>query len=295
MLNQKRSWFTPLPLAVIGLSLGLAFLLGPIDLRISQALVDYNSSWAKFFEVFGEHPAVLLVWAGSHILLAASRTRQGGLSSALKALLLAANLLAGCAFVDMTAERALHTKPTGFQSLITLLAVTALALLVQRLLARLPAERLARFEQAAWLSLLLIAGELAVVHALKWAWGRVRFRDLLPDQSNFTLWYLPQGPTGHRSFPSGHAANSWTLLLLPVYAAAAGLRAYWRYAAWACALLWAGLTSLSRMVIGAHFATDVLFGACITITLYIVLQRTFRVHIAPSRLQPFTQRNRPPM
>ncbi|MGG2197981.1 phosphatase PAP2 family protein [Paenibacillus validus] len=291
MFNRNRSWSAPLPLAFLALWGGLALLMGPNDLYLSRMLADTSSQWARFFEVYGEHPAVLFAWAGSHLLLASSRLRKDGLSFTLRLPLLAANVTAGYALLHMTAERAFHVKPTGLHALLSLLAVAAAALLVQRLLARLSAEYLARFERAALLSLLLVAAELAAVHALKWGWGRIRFRDLLPDYSNFTAWYLPQGPNGNRSFPSAHAANSWTMLLLPGYVAAAGVRAYWRYAAWGCAIVWASCTSLSRIVMGAHYATDILFGACITISLYWVLHRTLEADTASVRLRPFTQRS----
>ena len=46
---------------------------------------------------------------------------------------------------------------------------------------------------------------------VKIAWGRVRFDDLGVDFRNatpalYTPWYVPNGPNGEKSFPSGHAS-----------------------------------------------------------------------------------------
>ena len=48
----------------------------------------------------------------------------------------------------------------------------------------------------------------AVVILLKNLWGRARYTELSDHGAGFTPWYLPQGLTGHDSFPSGHAAMS---------------------------------------------------------------------------------------
>jgi membrane-associated phospholipid phosphatase len=101
-----------------------------------------------------------------------------------------------------------------------------------------------------------------VVYALKLVWGRVRFRDLQTAGADFSAWYLPQGLTGHLSFPSGHAAMSWVLLPCLLLWRPRSL-AFWL----AAALLvgWALFVAASRVVIGAHYFTDVLFSTAFTL------------------------------
>lgn len=54
----------------------------------------------------------------------------------------------------------------------------------------------------------VMAVQLSLVEAMKYLWGRVRFRDLLAAGSYdaFTPWYIINGINGNKSFPSGHTA-----------------------------------------------------------------------------------------
>ncbi|MEK8131207.1 phosphatase PAP2 family protein [Paenibacillus filicis] len=251
----------------------LALWLGLHDLAISRALANPAAAWARWFEAYGEHPAMLLAWAAGQLLYSTARLLTGRARLLRRLLALAVQLAAGLALVHMTLERALTFRLSAAQWMVTLIMLVAVTALVQLALARTPASKLSRFNQAAWLTLLLLGAELAIIHSLKSVWGRVRFRDLLPDGGGYTPWYTPMGPTGNRSFPSSHAANSWTMLVLPVYASAALARPYVIRAAWIAALLWGSLTSYSRLVAGAHYASDLLAGTSITIVLFVVLRR----------------------
>ena len=66
----------------------------------------------------------------------------------------------------------------------------------------------------AWTAVIYIAFVLIVINLLKACWGRVRFREMENDFALFTPWYLPQGFTGHTSFPSGHTANAASLYVI---------------------------------------------------------------------------------
>jgi membrane-associated phospholipid phosphatase len=111
-------------------------------------------------------------------------------------------------------------------------------------------------------------GYLICIQLVKIFWGRVRFRDLDALHSNFTNWYLPNGITGHESFPSGHAAMAWMLLpliiLLPKKNKIAIIFTVGVITVWGIAV------PLSRLVIGAHYASDVLFGSFIVIISFLV-------------------------
>jgi membrane-associated PAP2 superfamily phosphatase len=69
---------------------------------------------------------------------------------------------------------------------------------------------------------------------------------------------LPAGEGG-KSFPSGHAAMGFMLATL--YFALRDSRPRWAYAALAAGLAWGVAVGLGRMVLGAHFATDVVGSA----------------------------------
>ncbi|MBK7228246.1 MAG: phosphatase PAP2 family protein [Ignavibacteriales bacterium] len=60
-------------------------------------------------------------------------------------------------------------------------------------------------------------GNILFVSLIKIFWGRIRFRDLSDNYSDFTPWYFSQGVTGHQSFPSGHAAMGFMMMALFVF------------------------------------------------------------------------------
>jgi len=73
---------------------------------------------------------------------------------------------------------------------------------------------------ALFILLLAILVPMVSVHGLKILSGRVRFHDLTSDLSNYTPWYIFQGPNNiDSSFPSGHTAMAWLFLplLIPLW------------------------------------------------------------------------------
>jgi membrane-associated phospholipid phosphatase len=112
------------------------------------------------------------------------------------------------------------------------------------------------------ISLLAIIHPLLFVQIIKILCGRIRFRDLEIGFTNFTPWFLPPGLSwDNKSFPSGHTAMSFMLLplLIPLMLIIVVIG-------------WAIFVAASRVIVGAHYASDVLFSggvACIiTILLY---------------------------
>lgn len=241
------------------------------DLEISRSLADPRSGWAYFFEAFGEHPALLILFAGTNFLCRTARTFSPAVRFTVTAISGAAAILTGCVIAYLTAHRWMNIELTFLSSLMILLIAGLAMAAVQLLLHRIPQQKLLEHRKAVWITLALIIGELLLVHTLKLSWGRIRFRDLLPDYSNFMAWYAPQGAEGHRSFPSGHAANGWVPLSLMFFVPLH--RKFWRTAALTVALGWGFLTAYSRIVIGAHYASDVLFGSCLTLSLFYILYR----------------------
>lgn len=270
----------------------LAAAFGYADLTISRAVADPEAGWAHVFEAFGEHPAVLLAWAAANLAVRLIRS-PGPAWRVLQAACAAAAVVAGAAAGLIAAGRWFAIAPSAGLIAVSLALSAAICWMAQMLLRRVPDERLEPYRAAVWATLAVIAGELLLVHLLKLAWGRVRFRDLLPDGSNFTQWYAPQRTGGHRSFPSAHAANAWTLLCLLLYVPER--RKGWRTAALVLAAAWGVATAYSRIVYGAHYASDVLFGSCITISLFYAAWRfggwTSRPHrFGPKRSRPLKTR-----
>lgn len=145
-----------------------------------------------------------------------------------------------------------------------------------------------------WLFVILtVLACYLIVNFVKSPMGRMRFRAMNYNNNGFdqfTRWYVKNGkrnlvPTPHgvsvsdscKSFPSGHtysAAMVYTLTCLPY------LLPSWNKK-WVKALLWVltiGFTAavaISRIVVGAHFMSDVLFGGTISFLAMIAAREIF--------------------
>ena len=233
------------------------------DLAISRALVRPGCAWAAFGERFGELPGVSAFALAALALYAEpapARAHPTRLSRELPWLLCSVALAVALALLAyrLAGER---LGPLGWACCA---GGCALGTRVWRRWLAQGQTLSARMRQAcAWTVRLTVATWL-VVFILKLAWGRVRFRDLSPLASEFTPWYSPQGWTGHASFPSGHAAVGW-LLLPALLLWPPGSRGYrWVLAA---ILSWGAFVAASRVVIGAHYASDVLFSSALVFAL----------------------------
>jgi len=114
-------------------------------------------------------------------------------------------------------------------------------------------------------------GYVICIQGVKYFWGRVRFRELDAAFSQFTPWYIPQGITGFDSFPSGHAAMGWMLLALLILLI--NKKQWVKHSAFILIFMWGDVLALSRVVIGAHYTSDVLFGSFFIIMTFILFNK----------------------
>ena len=113
---------------------------------------------------------------------------------------------------------------------------------------------------------------VTVVGTIKHLWGRVRFCDLTPpNYDEYTPFYLLG--SGGRSFPSGHASMSALSFLLIDVNSVHNVFKKRKVVAFAC--IFTFLTCLSRLMEGAHFITDLIFGVLITLSIRFLLRKFF--------------------
>jgi membrane-associated phospholipid phosphatase len=248
----------------------LAVIFAFADLQISTAVVNPQSGWARFLADYGQEPGLLLTIIALYVINV-NRKKSGGLQEAAVSI----SLLLYMAFsTDVIILKIMGGAIADLPFLGTyayrILALLGMTALIHTLLRR-KYERFSRpteiFAQVTIGAYLL--NSLLFVQIIKTLWGRVRFRDLDALQANFTPWYLPQGITGHRSFPSGHAAMGWLLLPLLLLALDRGRRV--QVATGALVVAWGVLVAASRVVVGAHYASDVLFSSAVGIVCFLLL------------------------
>lgn len=139
----------------------------------------------------------------------------------------------------------------------------------------------------AYAGIAVMAVEVGIVEVVKIFWGRPRFRAMkeIGDFSIFQQWYQFNGdkykplfeaafehPSNEvKSCPSGHTASaavSYLTMLMPFCFNKFKNK---KTLCFCVAFLYTGIVAFTRMVLGAHFLSDVTIGAIITFTVTIVV------------------------
>lgn len=295
----KKEYPSGLPMGSVRLlfcALLAALAVGSVwDLAISRALYNKSSAFGMFFACFAEYPMALgSALAGALLLGGHDRARRaaGAAQCAGGVLLLIFGVLVG---VFLPARYGV--LPMWAMILISVLACGLMAARGFVLARRIGA---ARARQAALAIFLFMLLEYLTVTVLKEFWSRPRFRLVAADgRAAFVPWWQPQSgyrglltPTGisseeFRSFPSGHTSNAALLLglaLLPkIDARLAGRQ---RLLFW-CGAAYAATVAVSRIIMGAHYLTDTVWGCTLTlaalcITGHLVYGRTEKTNAPPA-------------
>lgn|GEM_PF-810933 len=258
------------------------------DLVLSQAVVARDSTLGAIVRLVGDLPgamltalAVVVAGAGRRRDLPPRRDRAAFLGFViLGALPIAYALAAPLARLDAFGSDWLRTHASWVASLSIGISL-AFQLAVERARPAVPAAA----RRWAWLTIALnVLLVVVVVGVLKILWGRARFYELDAVGVDFTPWFLPQGPNGHVSFPSGHTAWAW--LGLPLLALVADASA--RTRAWVIAGIVAlGLVvAIGRVRLGAHYASDVTFSTGAAVFLLALADRWLRRRDQSPRAKP---------
>jgi membrane-associated phospholipid phosphatase len=255
----KESFSAKLLLGIFVLWIVLAIIFGFSDLYISIAVVDQASLIGIFGRDFGEAPGWGLIGIGLSILIGSAikevkKQKIGGFIVIIITLVLVLYYLLDEAYQDVI----------NYSSMTICVIIFSIVTF---------SKDWRNYSIVAFIIVVLaIINVLLFVQITKIVWGRVRFRDLLAGYSNFTPWFLPQGITGHKSFPSGHTAMGFMLLPLLILVKDRDTKDPKRIIVTVAIIGWGIFVALSRILIGAHYASDVLFSSAmasiITILLY---------------------------
>jgi membrane-associated phospholipid phosphatase len=243
------------------------------DLQISISVVNQSSVWAIFLEDFGEIPGLLVLYSGAVIFIASYKS-----DNKLKYYSFFVFVFIAAVYLSRRISIIVYHGIAGNYDIVTeyklhiYLIFFVLNLLVYTRLKKLNYTDQIKTYSKVSISLGLF-GYLFIVQPVKNIWGRVRFRDLDTLYTNFTPWFLPNGINGNQSFPSGHAAMAWMILplLLLVVNKSKSIKVLLHF----IIISWGLAVSLSRVVIGAHYAGDVLFGSSIIIVVFLVITRSY--------------------
>jgi membrane-associated phospholipid phosphatase len=246
-----------------------AVIFGIYDLDISKQIINQDSGWAKFLENYGMIPGLFVIISGIYIYYSFIKTKSDVWSYIQKIVffLVSSGLiyyLFDILLGDVVTIHLIIFSIISFSISIIIFIVLHKANQVQSVIA---------IKYAKVIVGMALFGYVIFIQGVKYFWGRVRFRELDAAFSQFTPWYLPQGITGSDSFPSGHAAMGWMLLALLILLTSKKL--WVKYSALVIIFLWGVTLALSRVVIGAHYASDVLFGSFFIITTFLFFYKKY--------------------
>ena len=196
----------------------------------------------------------------------------------------------------------------GYLMAVQIVLALAFAGLVFALLLRVKKEDILKLVRLAVLIFLVEVFYLILIDAIKTPIGRMRYRTMnaLGDFSYYTPWYKINGARhvgigGNivkgdlskeellfgatdtcKSFPSGHtycAAVSFVLVCLPDLFE--GLKKRWiRALCWTVPTVYTLTVAICRIVVGAHFLSDVLMGGTISFVLIIIIREVLILNCA---------------
>lgn len=268
------------PLIIITAVLALilvVFSMGTLDYDLSRAIINKHSLFGEFFNLFGELPATLGMTMGVFIIYAARKREKLGWNILTHVLSLPFFLLFLWFSLFAPVRYVFEFNPDGVPALagtlVTIAAVLLFALAIWWANFKADVEKVRKFKKVGIFFIVVIVAEMVLVNVVKILWARPRMRSM-ESFDQFKYWYQISGPnTGEefKSFPSGHTANGFAMILWSLFFPPGSKRN--KFVAFA--LVWGVCVALSRVILGAHFLTDVTMGGYITLLLFYVLKPLF--------------------
>lgn len=235
------------------------------DLKIDIALNDPSNPFAVWLYRTGEFPSRLICpIAGAVIFRCTDKKAVAAIGAAL--------CLGGSAYMGYYIGKHFFVEEYRMAfSLLWGIGFGVAALYVVRFVT-VPDEFKRPLFTAAVIGVGVMTAQLLTVDIMKNLWGRVRFRDLLSSGScdGFTAWFVINGKNGNKSFPSGHTAGagmSYLLMLLPFIDKK---REKYRAVYFWCPFIYTSAVALTRLVMGAHYLSDVTVGGVIAFSCVLV-------------------------
>lgn len=247
----------------------LSVLFNKYDLNISIALTKYDSYFFEFFDDFGELPIYFgpIIFGSIYFNLSKKTLYKClSISSTFIAYLIASIKVIVNLDYSLTFTR-------GSLALVIAIALTVLTAYA---FMKMNKDTLHKIKDLAFLGFVVSLVSFGCVQLLKNVWGRVRFRDLSNDYSEFTSLFTINGLNGNHSFPSGHTNAGTSILLIALLVPRLSDKKWLKYLVTSLCFVYITTLAVSRIVVSAHYASDVLFGFLVGFTTLCVTHSVLR-------------------
>ncbi len=303
------------------------FLIGTFyDLEISKKLVDLESGnyysknfFGAFFEIIGETPIYWLsVFAGGIIFYNAKRREKSWITIVFMILGLAASV--GMATYLVSRLFKYSSQHFGFEHLLGgtsdficyLLLGGCITFVVFYFMRKVPSVFFNRMIVWAFVFFAVVVTQRLCTSTLKSLASRPRYRAMfmLQDFDMFKRWYEFQakpeiledwknlyGATSDwfKSFPSGHSSAAATVIALTyipsMFEKTNNIKV--KAIVISASVLYTLLVMLSRIVVGAHFLTDVCMGAYITYLCFLLCNAIAKLVMKKLKITPLQENSKP--
>ena len=239
----------------------LAVVFGIFDLEISKAIVDTNSTWGTMGTNIGFHVRDALLFIVILILIGSFFTKKIQRDIGYLALILSFLNLIYCK-IDTKEESLLSP-------MILILFVSSLVVITFN-------KDWKNYVKIAVMVLLLNISLTVILDITKVLFGRVRFKELSSNYTEYTQWYIINGPNSeNQSFPSGHSAYAWLFLPFLILIKNEIMKKPVKILIVISVIGYGIFVSMSRIILGGHYFSDILFSTGIASVLIILFYKKF--------------------
>lgn len=261
MLEKKKRNLIILGIAFVVLMLVFTF----ADLNVALWIYNADSMFGRFFQIIGTLP-LNIVGVFSCVALVMTAEHKMKISTIVSYVL---GALLGFFFGFYGCNSFVHALPEGEKVImVATVAWTFVSIVLAALVMK--AGNTEGLRRAAIIAVIACAVAVFGPMLIKDFMSRPRFNTLDNPVEQFSYWFQRMPHTelsSNSSFPSGHSSQSalsLCCLLIPMFVKKLDHKKYYQIAG-LCSGAFTLCVMVSRMVLGAHYGTDVLVGASLTI------------------------------
>lgn len=237
----------------------LAVVFAIYDLDISKAIVDTKSPWGVFGTNIGFHVRDALLFIVSLILIGSFFNKKVQRKIGYFALVIS--------FLNLIYYNLDSTQESMMAPITLIIFNVSFIVLTFN-------KDWRNYMKIAIMVLLLYLSLSVILDITKVLFGRVRFKDLSSNYTEYTQWYIINGPNSdNQSFPSGHSAYAWLFLPFLILIKNEKMKIPVKIILIASVIGYGLFISLSRIIIGGHYCSDILFSTGIASVLTILFYK----------------------
>ena len=275
MTVQKAAVYSALGAVAVALMVVATF----FDMKIGNYMYMPENLFGVVLEVGGVSPFYLVIAFAGAVFFAFSRTLKKSAWNTVRMVFAVIAALGGLTLFFHQFTKLWFDSRIIYYIVAAAISLPCLALGLWGL-TRLSANTLKKLAIFSLFAVIALAVSMSIVQGVKTLWGRPRYREMFKadDFSIFSPWYKPYEISFHdsqQSFPSGHTASAGAIMVIAALPEIFTKLKKYEWLLFACGIGFTAAVAVSRIIMGAHFLSDVTMGAIISIGTYAVVRAIF--------------------